>query len=128
MAAAEEVWTVQDLGQWVDEQGGVGLVTLGELRDAVEAEKLGKLVMRRISQELASHGLGYFPREVVDANEVPRQHQQVRLYRKGSSAAARAIEAVLNPSEVGDRFLAELGADDAQATLARVRELVCSGT
>lgn len=114
------------LGEWVDEQGGVGAATLGELRDAVEAEKLGKLVMNRITQELASHGLGYFPSELLDANPTPRQHQEVRLYRKGSSSAARAIEAVLNPSEVGDSFLAELGTNNAQDVLARVRELVCA--
>ena len=124
--AAEEPMSMKALGEWVDEQGGVGAVTLGELRDAVEAEKLGKLVMNRITQELASHGLGYFPRELLDANTTPRQHQQVRLYRKGSNAAARAIEAVLHPSDVGDSFLSELGTDNAQDVLARVRELVCA--
>lgn len=116
--------TMQELSDWVDEQGGVGMATLGELRDAVEAEKLGKLVMQRIHQELAAHGLGYFPRNLIEANNVPRQHQEIRLYRKGSSPAARAIEAVLDPSAAGDAFLAELSANDAQTTIARIRELV----
>src|SRR5664279_5357359 len=106
------------LGEWVDEQGGVEAVDLGKLRDAVDSEKLGKLVMQRIQRELSSHGLGYFPRDLIDANPTPRQDQVVRLYRKGSSAAARAIEAVLDPSEPGDRYLSELGSNDAQDILA----------
>jgi hypothetical protein len=124
---SDEPMSMKELGDWVDEQGGVGAVTLGELRDAVESEKLGKLVMQRITQELAAHGLGYFPRGLLDANPTPRQHQQVRLYRKGSNAAARAIEAVLDPSEVGDAFLSELGNNNAQDLLARVRELLSTG-
>lgn len=123
---SEGAMSMKELADWVDEQGGVGPVTLGELRDAVEAEKLGKWVMQRIVQELAAYGLGYFPREALDSNPTPRQHQEVRLYRKGSNAAARAIEAVLDPSATGDSFLADLGSNNAQDLLARVRELVSS--
>lgn len=120
-----DVMTMKELSAWVDEQGGVGAVELGELRDAVNADKLGKLIMGRIALELASHGLGYFPLEVIESNAAPRQHQVVRLYRKGNNAAAKAIEAVLTPSDNGDAFLAELSSDSDRDVLVRVRELVC---
>ena len=116
--------TMQDVVETVNEAGGVAKFDLGQLRDAVDADKLGKLVMGRISQELAAHGLGYFPRELIDANPAPRQTQQIRVYRKGSGPAAKVIEAVLDPNPQGDRYLNELAGDDAQQVLARVRELV----
>jgi len=115
---------MKQLAAWVDEQGGVGRVELRQLRDAVDADKLGKLVMQRIARELSAHGLGYFPREVLDDNDQPRQHQSVRLYRKGTGQTARAIEAVLEPSDVGDAFLNDLNTDNAREMLSRIRELV----
>lgn len=117
--------TVADLSTKCDENGGVLAVTLGELRDAVNADRLGKLVMQRISGELAAHGLGYFPADLIDGNDTPRQYQQVRLYRRGNTTTARAIEAVLSPSGLGDAFLGGLSSNGAQATLDRVREIVC---
>lgn len=116
---------VKGLASDVDDAGGVLALTLGELRDAVGAEKLGKLVMERIKNELKSAGLGYFPREVLEANEAPRQTQAIRIYRLGNNSAARAISAVLNPTPAGDQFLSDLAANPAQDILARIRELVC---
>lgn len=116
--------TMQELAEEVDDAGGVAAFTLGDLRDAVDADKLGKLVMKRITQELSAQGLGFFPRGLIEDNDAPRQHQQIRVYRKGSGPAAKAIEAVLNPGVSGDRYLNELAGDNAQDVLARVRELV----
>jgi len=118
--------TINDLAQSCDDEGGLLATTLGELRDAVGAGKLGRLVMDRIARELASHGLGYFPQEVLEDNEQPRHWEDIRLYRKGTSAAARAIEAVMDPSPHGDAFLIELASSDAEEKLQRVREIVAT--
>jgi hypothetical protein len=118
--------SIAELAASCDERGGVLATTLGDLRDAVDAGKLGRLVMERIAQELAANGLGYFPREVLDSNDQPRQWEPVRVYRKGAGALARAIEAVLDPSPRGDAFLVELGSSDAQDKLRRIREIVAT--
>jgi len=117
---------IDDIQEACDEAGGVLSISLGELRDAVDAGKLGKFVMQRIAEELAAHGLGYFPQDLLEyaRNQKPRQDQLIRIYRKGSSSTARAIEAVLHPSANGDQFLADLGTNDSQETIARIRELV----
>ncbi len=117
---------MSDLANRCIESGGILATTLGDLRDAVDAGKLGRLVMERIAQELAANGLGYFPPEVLDFNDQPRQGEAIRVYRKGTSAAARAIEAVLEPSVRGDAFLVELGSSDAQDKLLRIREIVAT--
>lgn len=115
-----------DIRDACDEEGGVLAISLGELRDAVDAGKLGKFVMQRITEELAAHGLGCFPQSLLDPelNTKPRQAQMIRVYRKGPSSTARAVEAVLYPSASGDSFLCDLATDGAQETLARIRELV----
>lgn len=115
---------MRELVEEVEAAGGVLAVQLGDLRDAVGADKLGKLVIERIKNELSSAGLGYFPQEVLDQPTAPRQNHDIRLYRRGNNAAARAIEAVITPSRQGDAFLSDLASNDAQDTLARIRELV----
>jgi hypothetical protein len=116
--------SIQDIAVDCDEEGGVVCLTLGELRDAVGAGKLGRWVLESISEELAAAGLGYFPKHLLDNNEEPRQHQAVRVYRKGASTLSRVIDAVLAPSSRGDEVLRELGSDEARETLAKVRRLV----
>lgn len=113
--------TIRDM---CEENGGVLIVTLGELRDAVDAGKLGVHVMRRISRELKAAGLGYFPLAVVEENDQPRQSDELRVYRTNSPAAPY-IEAVLYPSAAGDKRLTEVGSDETHDVLARIRELVC---
>lgn len=107
-----------------DELGGIVCLTLGDLRDAVGAGKLGRWVLERISEELDAEGLGYFPPAVLRANDEPRQHQEIRIYRKGPNVVARVIDAVLNPTQKGDEVLRSLGGDDAREVLAEVRKLI----
>lgn len=104
--------------------GGVICVTLGDLREAVGAGKLGRWVLQEISEELAAAGLGYFPRSLLDDNEEPRQHQAIRVYRRGAGTLARTIDAVLDPSSRGDEVLRDLGNDEARNTLTQIRRLV----
>lgn len=107
-----------------DDGGGIIRVTLGDLREAVDAGKLGRWVLQEISEELAAAGLGYFPKALLDDNEEPRQHQEIRVYRRGASTLARTIDAVLDPSSRGDEVLRDLGNDETRETLAQIRRLV----
>lgn len=47
---------------------------------------------------ISNLALGYFPRTLLDDNDQPRQNQEIRIYRKGNTTTARAIDAVLDPS------------------------------
>ena len=110
----------------VEANGGLAKVTLGELRDEVGADRLGKWVLRQIVQGLEGNGLGYYPSEILDPewNDRPRQHEEVRVFKKGT-AIAEVVEAVEEPSERGDSRLIELAASDASETLDKIRSLVC---
>jgi hypothetical protein len=116
--------SIKNIAAECDEEGGVISVTLGDLRVGVGAGKLGRWVLENIREELAATGLGYFPKDLLDDNEEPRQHQKIRIYRKGPGTAARAIEAVLEPSDRGDEVLRELGSDDTREILVQIRRLV----
>ena len=113
-----------EIRDWCDDEGGVLVVTLGELRDAVAAGKLGVHVMTRIARELKAAGLGYFPLATLEDNESPRQGEELRVYLTNSPAAP-VIEAVLHPSKSGDKRLTEVGGDETREVLDRIRELVC---
>jgi hypothetical protein len=119
-----ENMSIKNIASECDEEHGVISVTLGDLREAVGAGKLGRWVLETIREELAAAGLGYFPKDLLDDNEEPRQHQQIRIYRRGPGTVARAIEAVLEPSDRGDEVLRELGSDDTREILVQIRRLV----
>ncbi|MDQ8045237.1 MAG: hypothetical protein REI11_11585 [Patulibacter sp.] len=122
---------LEALKDLVNDQAVVA-TTLGELRKAIEYERLGKYVLGHIRSRLQGEGLGCFPAELLDPdhNSTPRQDQTVRVYRLGSTVAD-LVQAVLDPSPTGDRALrqANEGKDDAAAlaaavTLEKIRELV----
>lgn len=116
--------SIQKIASECDDGGGVLRLDLGELREAVGAGKLGRWVLQEIREELEAAGLGYFPKALLDENEEPRQHQQIRVYRKGPGTLARVIDAVLAPSDQGDGFLRDLGSDDNREIVAQIRRLV----
>jgi hypothetical protein len=116
--------SMSQIGSLCDEQGGIVCVSLGDLREAVGAGKLGRWVLQDIREELEATGLGYFPKPLLEENDEPRQHQDIRVYRKGTGTLARAIDAVLDPSVRGDDHLRDLGNDNARETLVQVRRLV----
>jgi hypothetical protein len=116
--------SIQKIASECDDGGGVLCISLGELREAVGAGKLGRWVLQEIREELEAAGLGYFPKVLLEENEEPRQHQQIRVYRKGPGTLARVIDAILEPSVRGDEVLRDLGSDDTRETLAQIRRLV----
>ena len=112
-----------ELGQQVDAETIV-VVTLGELRKAIDYDRLGKYVLAQLGARLEGEGLGYFPIDLIDNNAEPRQGQQVRIYRRGTGVG-KLIQAVTNPSPGGDRELSKSSSADENEILEKVRALVC---
>lgn len=122
----EEAKSMKDVSMWIDEQDGIAWVSLLVLRNAVDADKLGKLVMGRIRSQIDANGLGYFPAGVIEDNPAPRQDQVVRLYRKGPVGIGSLVDAILEPSDEGDQVLRDVAKNTSDDLLNRVRELVCA--
>lgn len=105
----------------VEENGNVQTLTMEVLRNALGAGKLGVRVRDEIGQILAGMGLGHVPQELPSY-----QHEQVRLYKRGTPVG-ELIETVLKPGELNDQRIVqtcgESGTDYA-AIVIKVRELV----
>jgi hypothetical protein len=110
---------LDELHDAVEANGGVMTVPAWVVRDAYGAERLARHVRANITRELKGRGLGHYPVEIPD-----RQRHELRIYKFASPAGA-LIEAVLSPGEAGDRLLRESVGSGAEATLTKIRELVC---
>jgi hypothetical protein len=77
-----------DLGSWhdlvkaIEEQDGVALVPMEQLRRLEGAQRLGVHVLKSISGRLATLGLGHMPDTLPN-----RQDQEAILYRYGTPAS-----------------------------------------
>jgi len=109
----------EELRDTVQESGGVLTISMEDMRDAHGAGRLGVHVRSAISKGLQGLGLGHYPPELP-----AYQEQYVRVYRLGSPIAD-LIDAVIEPSPGRDEYLRRAVGGDAEATLAKVRELVC---
>ena len=110
---------LSDAKEVLEQQQGVLTTTMGIVRDAYGAGRLGVHVRKAISDQLKSLGIGHYPDPLPED-----QMRNVRLYRLGSPIAD-LIDAVLQPSEAHDEELrAAAGGEDA-AIVRRIRELVC---
>lgn len=109
MAEVSWVRTDSEIDDLVAEikKAGIIATTLGDLRIRIaHVDRLGKHVLALIEQKLDGHGIGYLPKTVF-ASTAPRQQQEARLYLHDSSIG-RVIDAVLDPSTIGDAVLKEL--------------------
>jgi hypothetical protein len=114
----------------VEAGGGLATVTLGDLKEVVGVRRLGKFVLSDIKDWLRREGLNYFPLAILDENPVPRQEQELRIYKSDRmSPIFRAVDAVLDPSAKGDEFIRSLAGEastqqlgDLQARIERARE------
>ena len=97
--------------------------TLGELRSALKYDRLGRYVLDQIRDKLDGNNLGYFPTAVIEDNSEPRQHVEVRVFKRNSEVG-KVIRAITHPSSKGDRILATFDVV-AQSTLDKIRALVC---
>ncbi|MGM8929962.1 hypothetical protein [Salinicola halophyticus] len=113
--------TWEEIKGRVEEQGNVCTVAMEELREAYGASRLGVHVISDISRALAGVGLGHVPEDLPNY-----QHEQVRLYKKGTKVG-EFIDTVLSPGEQNDKKLTEQF-DDQQTDYAeivrKVRDLV----
>jgi hypothetical protein len=111
----------EEIKQIVESNSNIGTFSMETLREAHGSGKLGVHVRFEISKKLAGMGLGHVPQELPSY-----QHQQVRLYKRGTPVG-ELIETVLAPGEQNDRKLVEqiAGASTDYATIVeRIRELV----
>ncbi|HLU33478.1 MAG TPA: hypothetical protein VKZ74_05590 [Natronosporangium sp.] len=108
----------EELYDAVTRAGGLLPVTMGTLRDIENAGRLGKIVRDRISTNLRHHRLRHLPLELPnDQNDV------VRVYADSGTLAA-VVDAVLRPSEQGDRLLKELATKGSKKKLNDLRVLL----
>lgn len=115
--AAEEV-----LGK-LDNGGGFATVTLRELKDVMGVGRLGTIVLADIRRWLVRNGVGYFPKNVLEGNDQPRQDQELRIYRTDrGSALAAVVAAVLDPTMDGDRVLGALSQDSSTQRAEELEE------
>jgi hypothetical protein len=117
-----------DIDELIDdlESESIQVVTLLRLREIFGYKRLGNRVLVDISKELTNRGLGYFPREILDANDQPRQWEELRIFRK-QSPVGKLVTAVLEPSHENDLFLKEASTNDetnAAAVLDQIRTLL----
>jgi hypothetical protein len=108
-----------DLRKKVEENGNVVTVSMGTLRDAHGAGKLGVHVRAAISKELAGRGLGHYP------DPLPEYQEQVARIFKLGSPIADLLDAALQPNDDHDEELRQAVSGDAQEKINRIRELVC---
>lgn len=113
--------TFEALREQTMANGNLLAVTMGELRAAHGATKLGVRIRGEIAEQLAGVGLGFFP-----GDELPSyQEQPVRIYRRGTQIGA-VVEAVLRPTAGGDELLRDTAANEAAVTLKQIRAIVCN--
>jgi hypothetical protein len=111
----------EDIKGKVEQNGNALTVTMEELREAAGAGKLGIHVRAQISSALAGVGLGHVPPELPNY-----QHEQVRLYKRGTPIA-QLIETALTPSDTNDKKLIEhigVQGPDYASIVGKIRELV----
>jgi hypothetical protein len=103
----------------VEQKQDVLTVSMLDLREAVQAGRLGQHVLNSISRALAGRGLAHVPRALPSYQEY-----QVRVY-KVDSPVAEVIEAALEPGDDRDELLREAANKEASLKLNQIRDLVC---
>lgn len=111
--------TMDEVGQAVDDNGGVLSLYMSSLRDAAGKGRIGTNVLRGIQENLRGLGLGHYPRELPN-----NQNAMVRLYRYGNPLA-ELIEAAFTPGKENDELLCRRAERKEADLLQQVRELVC---
>lgn len=109
----------QELAELVDEHDGLYVTTAVKLRDVAQWQRLTSGAIEEIDNNLVQHALGYYP----DISPGDR-FSEVRVYRRGLDVG-NVIEAVLDPTEHGDKLLREAATGGAAETVRSIRRMVC---
>jgi hypothetical protein len=110
-----------EINEEVQKNGNLKTVTMETLREAMGVAKLGVNVRTQIRKKLASMGIGHIPEQLPTY-----QHEQVRLYKRGTDVGDM-IELAHTPGEENDRKLSEqFGEDkvDYAQVIEQIRTLV----
>lgn len=108
-----------EVESFVQSNRGIATVTMEDLRNAHGVGRLGVHVRRAIASNLASRGLGYWPKELPEyANE------QVRLYSLGSRFY-ECVNDMDDYSEEADERLRDTFNTGYEEIIQSIRELVC---
>lgn len=105
----------------VETHGNIWTGSMEMLRDAAGKGRLGIHVNQMISRTLAGMGLGHVPVELPSS-----QHEQVRLYKKGTPIGI-LIDQILVPGEKNDELLRQSvdeSKDEYAMIVQKIRELV----
>ena len=120
MSSGNEVKSMEEVRELVNQKGGVLTTTMEVLRNAYGKGRLGIHVLAGIDSSLAGLGLGHYPPALPDSQEKP-----IKLYRKGTPVG-NLIEAVLGMEQCRDEQLRTAAAGDDASIIKQIRELVCS--
>lgn len=112
--------TYEELRDAVIKDGSLFKTDMLTLKEIKGAGRLGRHVRDSISRDLASCGMGHLPQELP-----AYQEEDVRLYLLGTTIAD-VVRAVVDPNDNGDMVLRQVGYNEAQKVLNKVRELVCA--
>ena len=85
-----------DLSQRVQSSGGILSITMQELRNIAQSDRLGPHVIKDIASSLTRVALGHIPQVLPK-----QQNELVRLYKRGTPIGA-IIDSILTPSEEKD--------------------------
>jgi hypothetical protein len=110
---------LNDLREEVLTSGGVLAIPMERLRNLHGYGRLGKYVTEEISFSLHGRGLGHVPAPLPLS-----QNEYVLVFQLGSGVA-RVVDAVLSHGPESADTLRELVSDQANLTLAKIRDLVC---
>jgi len=119
----------------VQKSGGIAKINLGQLRDELGFQRIGRKVLSKMSDHMTDSGLGFFPGWALDeeSNPEPRQWQEVWVYERDGSARSAILDAVAYP-DVHDLAAAfamftdeapDYSSLDDSQRLALVRAVVC---
>lgn len=106
-----------ELDQLVVERGGVLTTDMRDLRERVQAGKLGRYVIENIRDQLKSRGL-------ASSELTNEQTDPVRIYKQGT-LVANLIEAATSVGEAHDERLRLVAESRADEILKQIRALVC---
>jgi hypothetical protein len=106
-----------DLDKLVVERGGILTTDMRDLRERLQAGKLGRYVIENIRDQLKSRGL-------ASSELTNEQTDPVRIYKQGTFVA-NLIEAATSVGEAHDEKLRLVAESKADEILKQIRALVC---
>jgi hypothetical protein len=121
--------TFKELRTYLEQSGGVDEILVERLRDMVDIKRLTARGAKKIVDNLDLHGMGYFPRHILEPADWYRSgYQQVFVYLKdspiGRTAEVFASDSPTKAKVYDLRDALNADPDEAAATLETIRNLL----